>query len=363
MSCDKPITVWRTADGIAFEKPRNVAWPEQLEIPCRRCTGCRLDHRQDWALRMMHELYWYQNAEFVTLTYSDENIPSDYSLQQSDMQKFFKRLRKAQPESDIRYVYSGEYGDSTSRPHYHAIIFGLSLNDKDPFMRNERGEILYKSKDLAAIWGNGIVSLGKVTPQSAGYVAGYMLKDIKGNYDPKTPYMIVDPKTGEAVERVRPYARYSQKPAIGKRYIDRYYQDVFPDDFIVPPSGWQSGNSDAKPMQQIQHPGSILAAGYKIAKPDPRRLPVPTYYSKRLEQLDPDLSEVVKLKRIEALIALKQTGELTEARREVKAEVRDAKIKNNKTGTKYSEPARIVLRSSLPEPEFHGEVNKRVASI
>ena len=44
------------------------------------------------------------------------------TLQKSDLQKFFKRLRKKTHEK-ISYYAVGEYGDNTQRPHYHIILF------------------------------------------------------------------------------------------------------------------------------------------------------------------------------------------------------------------------------------------------
>ena len=68
---------------------------------------------------------------FLTLTYNDDNLPSDVGLHKDDLQRFFKRLRKALDTKKIRYFACGEYGDTTSRPHYHAIVFGLGLNEID----------------------------------------------------------------------------------------------------------------------------------------------------------------------------------------------------------------------------------------
>ena len=60
---------------------------------------------------------------YITLTYNDDHLPANGSLQPRDLQLFWKRLRKARTPG-IRYYACGEYGDQTARPHYHAIIFG-----------------------------------------------------------------------------------------------------------------------------------------------------------------------------------------------------------------------------------------------
>jgi hypothetical protein len=82
-------------------------------------------------MRMLHELDSWPCASFITLTYSDEYLPDDLSVHKEHLQKFFKRLRKAIYPSKIRYFACGEYGTKTQRPHYHAIVFGLSLCDYD----------------------------------------------------------------------------------------------------------------------------------------------------------------------------------------------------------------------------------------
>ena len=45
-------------------------------------------------MRMLHELSDYEDAVFVTLTYDEDHIPSNHSLKKSDLQKWFKRVRK-----------------------------------------------------------------------------------------------------------------------------------------------------------------------------------------------------------------------------------------------------------------------------
>lgn len=76
----------------------------------------------------MQEVKVADTAIWVTLTY--ENPPLDdnglMTLRKSDVQKFFKRLRKVSRDYSsqrIKYYLCGEYGSQTERPHYHAVIF------------------------------------------------------------------------------------------------------------------------------------------------------------------------------------------------------------------------------------------------
>ncbi len=53
---------------------------ESFLLPCGQCLGCRLDYSQMWAVRSMHEAQQNEDNCFITLTYSEENLPHDGSL-------------------------------------------------------------------------------------------------------------------------------------------------------------------------------------------------------------------------------------------------------------------------------------------
>lgn len=299
MSCYHPIKRYITADGGTFEKPHGHSGAH-TKHPCRKCTGCRLDHRTEWSLRMMHEASMHEDCQFVTLTYDDDHLPEDQSLDQTHMQKFFRRLRKEFSPKKIRFVYSGEYGGQTSRPHYHAIIFGLELDDLKKIDKNERGEPLYQSEKLEQIWGNGYCIVGAVTHQSCGYVASYMLKDIEGNYNKDEPYEIIDLETGEVRERRRPFARYSNRPGIGRSWFDEYHADCFPSDFIT-------------------------SKGKKYS--------VPGYYFRLLEERDPETYAEVKERREAAIYTDENKANTTKERLKSREICRKAKLSLRKRGT------------------------------
>lgn len=136
----------------------------QMHVPCGHCVSCRIAHSREWAVRLIHEMGYYDSAVFCTLTYNDENLPSDLSLDKSELQKFFKRLRKGLDQK-IKYYASGEYGERNDRPHYHCIILGLSPLDKSLIER---------------AWPYGFVHCGSVTYDSARYVADYVFKRYDG---------------------------------------------------------------------------------------------------------------------------------------------------------------------------------------
>lgn len=176
---------------------------------------------------MLHELLYHDRACFLTLTYSDENLPANQSLCKSELQLFFKRLRKHLQVRKIRYYACGEYGDQTLRPHYHAVVFGWEPDDL-----KTSGPSRGSSAILEKIWGLGFVSVGPVNYQTCAYTARYVTKKITG---PKAAshYQRMHPDTGEIVQVVPEFALMSRRPGIGARYFDDYGHQLNHDDFIV----------------------------------------------------------------------------------------------------------------------------------
>lgn len=169
--------------------------PRDISVPCGHCIGCRLDKSRQWADRMMLELDHSKKAVFLTLTYDDLHVPISmindddslfFTLDKRDVQLFFKRLRKHRRFRDfrIRYYLAGEYGDTTQRPHYHAIIFGIDLDDIGDckqFGKNPFGQPYFISDTILSIWGKGFISLAPVSWQTCAYVARYCTKKLDGD--------------------------------------------------------------------------------------------------------------------------------------------------------------------------------------
>lgn len=127
-------------------------------------------------MRCLHEMDSHEDSIFVTLTYSDEHIPEFQSLKKADLQKFFKRLRKRLGDRKIRYFACGEYGEQSQRPHYHCIIFGLSLDLDDV-------QLVIDSWPFCD-WSVPAIrrqSFGLAEPDSISYVAQYIDKKYSGD--------------------------------------------------------------------------------------------------------------------------------------------------------------------------------------
>lgn len=179
-------------------------------LPCGKCLGCREIQQQQLALRVTHEAKHHENKHFLTLTYSDDKLPESGGLVKSDMQKFWKRIRR-RTAAKIKHLTCGEYGDRTQRAHYHAAVLGLPLNDlKNWDSENKTSEILTET------WGNGIVTVSELTEDRINYVAGYVLK--KAGYRRQ----IYCNEDGEELQP--PYRDMSK--GLGKTWIQKYQTDL-----------------------------------------------------------------------------------------------------------------------------------------
>jgi len=200
-------------------------------LPCGTCIGCRAKQAREWAIRIMHETEMHDESWFVTLTYSNETLPENGTLYPKHLRTFFKNLRRDKPQLDISYYACGEYGDTTQRPHYHAVVYGLPLLDKCS-LPTRGPNPLWRSETLESYWPHGLSEFSTVTPGSAAYVAGYVRKKVTKKANPDH-YIRVDPDTGELIELEKEFSRMSLRPAIGKRWIEKYWADVYPRDFVV----------------------------------------------------------------------------------------------------------------------------------
>lgn len=279
MACYQPITLWAQ---------QQYAWEvSHHKVGCGLCLGCRKEQARHWTVRCLHESTQHDESVFVTLTYDEDWLPQYGTLSPEDSRAFIKRLRRYHEatraetwERTLSYYLVGEYGDLSSRPHYHALLFGISFPDKRIARTDPSGNV-WESKILSKLWRYGRSEFSTVTPGSAAYVTQYATKkvaakdggvekfyDDAGNsfYHPRI-YTRVDDRTGELVPVVPEYSRVSKNPAVGKRWIAKYYQDVYPRDYV-------------------------LVAGHE-AKP-------PRYYDKWLEKNHPDLWRKVHRKRARA---------------------------------------------------------------
>ncbi len=133
------------------------------EHACGQCMACRIRRREEWMTRILMENCVHASSLFVTLTYDLEHCPPSGSLCKRDVQLFLKRLRKCVYPRLIRHFIVGEYGSRSQRPHYHAVLFGLELDDE---------------KVIGEAWKNGFVTLSELNRSRARYAARYIMKKL-----------------------------------------------------------------------------------------------------------------------------------------------------------------------------------------
>lgn len=162
-------------------------------VPCGKCHNCKRRLASSWSLRVVEESKISHDAVFICLTYDQEHVPKSklgyHTLFKSDLQNFFKRLRKLHPNGKtIRYFAVGEYGGHTKRPHYHAIIFNCDFKKIQqawsflevqhlPKYHKKSGKLLKATSKVRTYKPIGYVHFGfDVYEEAAGYIVKYISK-------------------------------------------------------------------------------------------------------------------------------------------------------------------------------------------
>jgi hypothetical protein len=258
---------YRASNGqIKPGRDRNAPVQQMAEVPCGNCRDCRIRRARDWAIRCQHEAQTSKKSCFATLTYNDDEIPDDLSVRKEHWQLFAKRLRKK--AGKFRYLATGEYGDDTARPHYHALIFGMDfLDDRYKWRTERRGAHSYdvfRSPTIESVWPYGNIELADATFASISYVARYTVKKLNGQDE--MDYLERVSFIGEVWHVAPEFIVSSRRPGLGRDWIKKYWRDVYPCDFV-------------------------LVEGKKF-KP-------PAYYDNYMKEQHPEVWDAVYRKRIE----------------------------------------------------------------
>lgn len=292
MTCYTPLIAFRAKDPnasdssyITFKSDDQYIY-QDLQLPCGKCLGCKLDYARQWAIRCVHEASLHEKNCFLTITYNDENCPQ--SLNKIDFQLFMKRLRFKYPKQkfgQISYFMCGEYGEKFSRPHYHVCLFGFDFPDKKFIKNGSQGDKLYTSEILDSLWEQkGHCWIGDVTVASASYVARYTSKKVGTKLD-----------SDYYGTRLPEFTLCSRRPSVGLRWIEKYHHDVF---------------------------------NYDLVYLDGKKQRPPRYYDKFLEKIYPNFHENVKIKREENSLLISKSDDSTLQRRNTIHEVQLLRQKN-----------------------------------
>ena len=240
---------------------------DYVDIPCGRCIGCRLSHSKQFADRGAAELSYHDHNYFLTLTYSEDTIPTVdgttelgepiqyYTLKKDDLQNFWKNLRdhlitrykqwckengiepKKENYPKIRYIACGEYGEKSLRSHFHAVVYGLELGDLVYYGKSKSGENLFTSKFIDDIWKKGEVWISEANWDTIAYITRYTTKKLYGE----------DSKFYEDLGITPPFITMSRKPGIGRQFYEDNKQKLFDEQKFYLPS--RNGIRTASPSR------------------------------------------------------------------------------------------------------------------
>jgi len=160
----------------------------------------------------MLESALYGDNTFVTLTYDDEKLPEDGSLNPYHLRDFLKRFRKAIAPHRVRFYAVGEYGDVSSRPHYHLALFNFPSCVRGSTLHLRDRPCCWQCDLVRDAWQSectgGRVSLDELSDATSSYVAGYVVKKMTRPDDPRLE------------GRFPEFCRMSNRPGIGADLMD-----------------------------------------------------------------------------------------------------------------------------------------------
>lgn len=213
MSCVSPVSIF--VNGQSFL------------VPCNHCMNCRITKQSQYEFLATKELlYQYslgRGASFVTLTYSDDNVPLNskgfLTLDKTHLTLFNKRCRRDLEYYHIPLNYKffacGEYGDKFQRPHMHIVFLGLD-------------DVICK-KIVFRNWKYGLSDVGPLSNGGLRYVLKYCSKsDV--NASSSILYKSNDVEL--------PFIRKSV--AMGRYWLDCHLNDIVHDKFLFLNNGFLS---------------------------------------------------------------------------------------------------------------------------
>lgn len=184
----------------------------KIKVPCGKCVNCKATNVQQWVQRLTDEMSANDVTYFVTLSYDDKNVQyvideQGNPVQTLNRQDYTQFLQKLKYQCDLklirmRYFGCGEYGKSTSRPHYHFVLFFK-------FATGEIPDPIAMSQFILQNWTLGEVN--EAVPVTDANVFGYICKDMYKNHN-----RLLEDK------RLQTFHTMSRRPAIGVGYVQNH---------------------------------------------------------------------------------------------------------------------------------------------
>lgn len=187
MQCFHPVII---KEWINSSDGRKKQVKSMRYVPCGKCIGCLQQRRSQWTYRLCKEADYSDLSYFITLTYDDDHLLKNMMqyknvvfpiFSKRDCQLFFKKLRKRLSKfSDnkirLSYMLVSEYGTTTFRPHYHALLFLKNcIVDQDKFIQ----QMICQSWDCSS----NEPCIKSTSQANIHYVTKYSLKDISGVFN------------------------------------------------------------------------------------------------------------------------------------------------------------------------------------
>lgn len=189
-------------------------------IDCGRCIECRKKKKREWQIRLVEELKTRDDAKYVTLTFTNENLKKleeeypEYSGYELDnmvakraVKLFRERWRKKYGESIRHWLVTELGGHNSERLHMHGLLF----TDESVEVMQER-------------WGYGNLILGDgkgehyVNEKTVSYIVKYINKvDEKHSY--YNSIVLTSPGMGKAYVDSMVSRKHIYK---GKKTVETY---------------------------------------------------------------------------------------------------------------------------------------------
>ena len=200
--------------------------PAMVACGDRDCLACQETRDAYWQVRLLLEAQLHQLITFLTLTYSNDQVPltdeGRMTLRKRDWQLFMKRFRKLCDQAGLprlRFYAQGEYSPGRMRPHYHAVLYGVSIDSKQRQCRY--AELLRKA------WKAGHVDAEPVKGGALQYVTTYHVG--RAHFTPEklrgreAPFHLMSRNPGIGADITPLLARLNARPEI--RAHGEYWED------------------------------------------------------------------------------------------------------------------------------------------
>lgn len=263
--CYHPIHIYNPVRTYNNDQPLRVA------VPCNNCEDCQRIKKNEWFFRSYIEYKHYKkiggSVYFVTLTYSNENLPfitlpdgtNVPCFNKYHVRNFVKYIRvwlerNHMMSKGIKFLICSEYGKNTKRPHYHGLLFF-------PFHINA----LSFTRLMRTWWQHGFVICSKQgweinSVAGISYASKYVAKDFTYFNLP-------------SLKKIREFGDFKQFCRDNKDFLPRHWQSV----------GYGESFCNII-MSQTDIPSFLAKNSVSLWNDSSGTFPIPRYYHLKIEK-------------------------------------------------------------------------------